>query len=225
LWANGQFLNALTLSDTVIAIPSLASSIDSLTFNKFTINHCCCTQYFNKTVTVTDTTITLFASYDDQKCRCDCFMAGSNTTFSCGPIKPGTYKIYVKEDIYCPTAVCITVETVNRPLPWGKITVKEGSPTQLFDEKSTKSKSVHSQLWYSSVEKKLIFNLLKAQYVIVTAYVVNGEKSTELSSKKYLAAGTHSFRMDQQRFKSGVVIIHVKGEDFSEVRMINLTKQ
>jgi len=226
-WARGDALFAGTLSDTVTVKPQQPTTNDSLFLTIRTPNHCCCTQYYNKKITVSDSTISLFDSYDERNCQlCDCLVAGSNIVFSTGPISAGKYKIFWSEDMYCPPGqICPAIALVARLTQVGEISVKPGtSIDQLFELKTNKSKSNHSVLSYSGADKKIILKLSKAQNILVTAYIVNGEKSTELSSKKYLPAGIHSFRMDLQRFKSGVVVIHVKGENFSEVRMINLAK-
>ena len=155
-----------------------------------------------------------------------CLIAGSYSEFSCGPIEAGTYKIFNSEDMYCPPGqLCPAIAMLIRLNQVGTVTVRAASPVnQTTVSKILKQKSSHSVLFYSSAEKKLVLKLAKPQYVLVTAYIVNGEQSKELSSRKFLPAGIHSFKMDLQRFKSGVVIIHVKGENFSEVRMINLAK-
>lgn len=224
--AKSDILFASTTDDAVRVNPVQPSTADSLVFNVLSVNHCCCTEYFNKKVSVSDSTITLFASYNDRNCQhCECLLDGSNNVFSCGPLKEGKYRILGSEDMYCPPGqICPAIDLPVRLLKLGEIKIKAAHSTDVFDAKNSKSKSSHSMLWYSSTDKKITFKLSKAQYVLVTAYIVNGEKSTELSSKKFLPAGVHSFRMDQQRFKSGVMVIHVKGDDFSEVRMINLTK-
>jgi len=228
-WPWTAITNAATVSDTVTVVPVKPSENDSLTISLRTSNHCCCTQYTNQKVTVNDSAmaIYLFDSYNEQNCpSCECFVAGSTIKFSSGPIPAGKYRVFWSEDMYCPPGkICPAIAIPVHVVQVGEIIVTPEHSTDLIpDSKVTKSKQIHSVLSYSGADKRVILKLAKSQFVLVTAYVVNGEKSTEFSSKKYLQAGTHSFRMDQQRFKSGVVVIHVKGENFSEVRMINLTK-
>ena len=227
LWGRGGALFAADFPDTVTVIPQQPSATDSLVLTLRTDNHCCCTQYFNKKVTVSDSTINLFDSYDERNCpSCECLVGSSNIVFSSGAISPGKYKIIWSEDLYCPPGqICPAIAIHGAAAMVGEVTVKPATSIEdIFDSKIGKSKPTHSVLSYSAQEKKLILNLSKAQSVLVTAYIVNGEKSSELSSRKFLPAGIHSFKMDTQRFKSGVVILHVKGDDFSEVRMINLSK-
>jgi hypothetical protein len=214
---------ASTLSDTVLISNS---SNDSLNFTLYTSNHCCCTHFFNKKISIFDSTINLYAEYDDKNCdTCDCMLDGANTNFSCEEIKSGKYQVNFSEDLYCPPGhICpaIAIHVANKHV--GSITVVNEQVSDLVEQAKPKTKSSHSILTYSGAEKKLILKITKPQIVYVTAYIVNGEKSTQLSSKRFLEAGTHTFRMDQERFNSGVVVIHVKGENFSEVQMVNLTK-
>ena len=156
-----------------------------------------------------------------------CLMAGFNTTFSCQPIKAGKYKIMYSEDMYCPPGkMCPAIALVIRIRQVGEIVVRPASKSTglTLDSKKLRQKLPRQILSYSSAEKKLIIRINKPQYVEVTAYIVNGGKTTQLSSRRVLPAGSHSFRMDDERFSSGVAIIHVKGENFSEVKMINFTK-
>ena len=226
-WANNNVLFAVGPSDTVTITPEKPTTDDSLIFRAYNADHCCCTQYRNKLVTVNDSSIILSSAVNEKNCKtCFCFAAGSYTEFSCGPIESGTYKIFKSEEIYCPPGqLCPAIAIPVRLIQIGEVTVRAAFPVnQSTASKIARQRSSHSVLFYSSAEKKIILKLAKAQFVLVTAYIVNGEQSKELSSRKFLPAGTHSFKMDLQRFKSGVVIIHVKGENFSEVRMINLAK-
>jgi hypothetical protein len=221
----GGILAAASDTDRVLVTPDNPTTNDSLIFSYHGVDHCCCTEFYNKKVTISDSTISLFASFDEENCKvCRCFMAGFNTTFSCQPIKAGKYKIYYSEDMYCPPdQMCPAIAMIIRSKLVGEIVVKPASISTGFagEPKRLRQKLPRQILSYSSAEKMLIIRIAKPQYVTVTAYIVSGEKTTQLSSRKFLPAGAHSFRMDQERFASGVAIIHVKGENFSEVKMIN----
>lgn len=223
---NTYLFASAELADTVTVIPSKPSSDDSINFSLFNSSLCSCTEYFNKNVTVSDSTITLFAEYDDKNCNFNqCLKSGSTTLFSCGPIHAGKYKIFKSQDIYCPPGQpCPLIATPDRKELVGEVTVDAPHLAKQSEKEITRSRSSSSVLSYSSSEKMLTLRIAKAQFVMVTAYIINGEKTKEFSSKKYLPAGTHPFRMNLERFSSGVVVIHVKGENFSEVQMINLAK-
>jgi hypothetical protein len=217
------------VSDTVIVVPENPTISDSLIFNYHGTDHCCCAGLHNPKVTVSDSTISLFVSVDEEPCKaCMCFAAGFNTTFSCQPIKAGKYKIFYSEDMYCPPGkMCAAIALVVRSRQVGEVVVRSSPKTtgQMSEPKKSRQKLPRQILSYSSAEKKLIIRITKPQYVTVTAYIVSGEKTTQLSSKRFLPAGSHSFNMDQERFASGVAVIHVKGENFSEVKMINFSKE
>jgi hypothetical protein len=223
LAGSGAFADVST--DTVLVSPADPTTDDSLHFDLHGSDHSCCVQLYNKKVTVNDSGISLFASFDDGKAAsCRCLMAGFTTRFSCQPVKAGKYGIYYSEDLYCPPGqMCAAIALVVRSRQVGEVTVRPvpKSTEATVALKKHRQKTPAPVLSYSSSERKLIIRIAKPQYVIVTAYIVNGEKTTQLSSKRFLPAGTHSFRMDKDRFNTGVAIIHVKGEDFSEVKMIN----
>jgi hypothetical protein len=215
--------------DTVIVTPAQPTTNDSLLFSYHGIDHNCCTQFYKKKVTVSDSSISLFSSFDDENsAACMCLIAGFNTTFSCQAIKPGAYKIFYSEDMYCPPGkMCAAIELLRPSKQVGEIVVRPSpiSPTGVVSEmKKYRQKTLRPIVTYSSAEKKLMLRITKPQFVEMTAYIVNGEKSTQLSSRKFLQAGTHSFSMDEERFSSGIAVIHVKGESFSEVKMINFAK-
>jgi hypothetical protein len=226
IFANGIFLVGSEISDTVKVKPLKISTIDSIYFSLFDAAHCSCTKYYNKNVSVSDSTITLFAQFDEKDCNLkECLKTGSSTEFSCGPIHAGVYKIFKTEDIYCPPGQpCPLVVTQDNKEFVGELTVTNDYLGKQIENGPGNAKSVHSVLSYSSAGKMLTLRITKAQFVQVTAYVINGEKTKEFSSKKFLPAGIHPFRMNFDRFSSGVVVIHVKGENFSEVQMINLAK-
>jgi len=214
-------------ADTLSVRPSRPTDVDSVIFTIRTFDHCSSTQYYHKNCTVNDSEIILFAEYEDKECRKSLSpIAPSIYSIASGPINAGTYKVYKTEDLYCkPGSICPAIAVNGEKTFLGEVTIK---PVSGFEKKiSERSEAAgrrKSLVTYSSARKEITFRLDKAQNVTVTAYIVNGEKSSELSSKKYLPAGAHSFHMDRQRFPSGIVVIHVKGENFSDVQMINLTK-
>lgn len=220
--AKGSYLFASELVDTLTITPAKPTVNDSIYFSLFNVTHCSCTNYYNKNVVVSDSTITLFAEYDEKDCNLrECLKSGSTAVFSSGSIHEGHYKIFKSEDIYCPSGEpCPLIATPDRKELIGEVTVYATH----MAKKSSKSGPSPTVLSYSSNEKTLTLRITRAQYVMVTAYIINGAQTKEFTSKKYLPAGSHPFRMNLARFSSGVVVIHVKGENFSEIQMINLTK-
>ena len=96
-------VNAQGSNDTVTVSPQKPTFLDSLHFDLYNASRCCCTRYYSKNVSVTDTTIMLSFQYDDSLCMlCDCLVAGNHTQFACGSQKAGKYGIYKAESMYCP---------------------------------------------------------------------------------------------------------------------------
>ncbi|MGB7566602.1 MAG: hypothetical protein WBM07_01970, partial [Chitinivibrionales bacterium] len=177
--ANTYLFASSELSDTVTVIPSKPSSDDSINFSLFNSALCSCTEYFNKNVAISDSTITLFAEYDDKNCNLNrCLKSGSTTLFSCGPIRAGKYKIFKSQDIYCPPGQpCPLIATPDRKELVGDITVDAPGLARQSEKEITRPKPSSSVLSYSSSEKMLTLRITKAQFVMVTAYIINGEKT------------------------------------------------
>jgi hypothetical protein len=224
--AKSSYLFASELTDSVTVAPVKPSANDSICFSLFNAAHCSCTKYYNKNVAVSESTITLFAQYDEKDCNLrECLKTGSTTLFYSGPVQTGNYKIFKTEDIYCiPGQPCPLIATPDRKEWVGEVTITAPRLAKQSEKEINKLLSSSSVLSYSSANKMLTLRITKAQFVMVTAYIINGAKTKEFTSKKYLPAGIHPFRMNLERFSSGVVVIHVKGENFSEVQMINLAK-
>ena len=96
---------AIPLKDTVYVTPPNPSTKDSLHFDLFNASLDCCTQYYNKIASVSDTTIILSFEYATNP-ACACIAAGSHTAFACGPQKAGKYAIYKEQSVYCSTPPC-----------------------------------------------------------------------------------------------------------------------
>jgi hypothetical protein len=217
--------SAGALSDTIVVSPGSPTTEDSLKLTFRGLDHNCCVQFYNKKVTVSDSSIYLFESFDDSKSSaCRCLVAGFSSQFVCEPLKAGRYKIFYSEDAYCPPGMaCAAIALIIDKRQVGEVLIQPAakSTSAAGNAKRHGQKSDLPVLSYSNAESKLFIRIAKDQCVTVTAYIINGEKTTQLSSKKFLPAGVHSFRMDKKRLNAGVAVIHVKGETFSEVKMIN----
>ena len=75
---------------------------------------------------------------------------------------------------------------------------------------------------YSAATKTLTLNIVKSQFVSVSAYVLNGQKITQLSCKKYMPAGAHTISLKNSALANGIIVFRVEGEGFSSVKRINL---
>jgi len=116
--------------NTVFVDPQEPTINDSLEFSLYTVDNCCCSQYYHNTVTVeSDSQIFLSYQVDNNMClACRCLIAGSVTTFSSPPVAAGTYSIYNAEEPYCAEGDdCPAIAIVPRLV--GTVTVI-GNPTR-----------------------------------------------------------------------------------------------
>ena len=77
-------------------------------------------------------------------------------------------------------------------------------------------------LSYSASTKTLSLCIPKSQNVSVSAYVLSGQKISQLSTKKFLTAGTHSISLKNASLANGIIVFRVEGEGFSASKRINL---
>jgi hypothetical protein len=75
---------------------------------------------------------------------------------------------------------------------------------------------------FNSATSSLQFALERPQNVRISAYLLNGKAVKELSSERFLAAGNHVVSFDRLRAMHCVLVVLVKGEDFSEIKRIRL---
>jgi len=100
----------ITLRDTVLVLPPNPTAKDSLTFNLYLADACCCSGIYKQSVSVSDTIIYLSYEIDNNPCMlCDCMAAGKTIVFKSKPLKAGSYAIYEAPSTYCPP---------NQPCPY-----------------------------------------------------------------------------------------------------------
>jgi hypothetical protein len=81
-----------------------------------------------------------------------------------------------------------------------------------------------SAVTYAPAQQRLTISLSHGQYVNVNAYLLTGEKVEQLSARKFLSAGDHSYSMSRSRARAGVVLLRISGDDFSASKRIELLK-
>jgi hypothetical protein len=90
-------------NDSVYATPPKPLTKDSITYNFYDADACCCAQFVNPMVLVQDSMVILFFSVNTNPCMlCDCMGIGKWYAFKGGRLKAGRYGIYRQENIYCP---------------------------------------------------------------------------------------------------------------------------
>jgi hypothetical protein len=92
----------VALGDSVQVAPTHPTVKDSLTFNLFLADACCCTGFYNQSASVVDSIIYLNYEIDNNPCMlCNCMAAGKTISFTHSPLKAGIYAIYKAPSIYC----------------------------------------------------------------------------------------------------------------------------
>lgn len=213
--------NAQGSNDTVTVTPQKPTFLDSLHFDLYNASRCCCTQYYSKNVSVTDTVITLSYEYNDSLCMlCLCLVAGSRTQFACGPQKAGKYSIYKTESKYCPGPICPAGPIMIKRV--GEVTVY--APTSAAREKPSIATGILSpiSILRSSSGMILQLNLENAQAVSVHVYSANGACLATLLSGQYLSRGVHSIDLNSLNKINGVMIIRAKGATFSASKILKV---
>jgi hypothetical protein len=89
--------------DSVYTTPPKPLTKDSITYNFYDADACCCAQFVNPVILVQDTMVILSFSVNTNPCMlCDCIAAGKWYAFKGGRLAAGRYGIYRQENIYCP---------------------------------------------------------------------------------------------------------------------------
>jgi hypothetical protein len=78
---------------------------------------------------------------------------------------------------------------------------------------------------YAASTKTLSLVIPRSQNVSVSAYVLNGQKISQFSTRKFLTAGTHSIRLGNAALSNGIIVFRVDGEGFSLVKRISLVEE
>ena len=171
--------------DSITFTPANPVSTDSIDFNLYNASLCCCTAYYNKSVSVYDTTIYLSYTFDETICQiCDCMGSGSWANFSTGPLAAGKYAVYKAGNPYCPPGRdCMPASLA--PVRVGTLVVEPS--TGVFYQARAK---VQNGFKLNSNGTTLLLNLTKSSDFRLRAYDLQGVLLGELLSRK-LPAGSH----------------------------------
>jgi hypothetical protein len=178
------------LKDTVYVTPLKPSVKDSLHFDLFNASLGCCTQYYNKIVSVSDTIITLsFQNLDTSKCAC--LVAGSHTAFACGPQKAGKYAIYKAQGIYCaPPGPCPLIAGPIQLVRVGEVTVSTTAAVR--PALATAELGDGLVLWQSKSAIQMDFTAKQTGHVQMNVFNARGSLVGQLYNGQ-LSAGLHRF--------------------------------
>jgi hypothetical protein len=177
----------VALKDTVTVTPKSPTTKDSLHFDLFNASLDCCTQYHNNQVTVTDTVIMLSFQYLNAG-NCRCLIAGSHTTFACGPQKAGKFAIYKVQSIYCPPGqVCPLAPGPIQLVRVGEVVVSSTSVADQGHEPALRDGLI---LWQEKNTLKMDYTLKQPGSVRVNVYNARGVLAGQIYNGQSLA-GPH----------------------------------
>jgi hypothetical protein len=124
--AAAQFTAA---GDSVYTTPAKPTTKDSITYNFYDSDACCCAQFVNPTVSVSDTIVYLSFSVNTAPCQlCKCAGTGAWNAFKGGTLKAGKYAIYREQSFYCPPgSLCPAIALL--PVRIGQVVVAPDTTT------------------------------------------------------------------------------------------------
>jgi hypothetical protein len=107
--------------------PAQPTTADSIRFQLFDSNGCCCAAYiYDSVLSVSDTTIILSFKADYDPCMlCDCALLGRWLPYKTAPLKTGTYGVYRLYDPCYPGKICPKI--LIQPVRIGQIIVTPSS--------------------------------------------------------------------------------------------------
>ncbi|NLG17515.1 MAG: hypothetical protein GX556_09330 [Fibrobacter sp.] len=199
-------------NDTVLIDPLEPADTDSLTFSLFTTGHCCCSDFWNKGVSVKDTIIFISYIVSDTSCsKCDCESAGAWEQFKSAPIPAGHYAIYTSEVNYCPGEAC-HVEIMSKQV--GEITIDAASPIK----QTVIRKNLPETASLKTLGSNLLISLRQSSLITLKIYDIQGALLSEIQMGK-LPAGNHKVEMKKQGNvrASEMVIVQMNVDGVSRV--------
>jgi hypothetical protein len=118
--------------DSVYTTPAKPTTKDSITYNFYDSDACCCAQFVNPSVIISDTIVYLSFSVNTTPCQlCKCLAAGAWNAFKGGPLKAGRYSIYREQSFYCPPGTPCPMIAIL-PIRIGEVVVT--NPTSVGQE-------------------------------------------------------------------------------------------
>jgi hypothetical protein len=98
-----------------------------------------------------------------------------------------------------------------------------GGEQQRTSRAGTRLQTGQEILRYSPHARSLAIAIPSPQKVTISVYIINGQKVKQLSVEKHFSTGVHNYSLAEMRqFNSGLLVIEVQGETFSERKVINI---
>jgi len=207
--------------DSVWVEPSSPTDQDSITFNLFDLDMCCCAVVHGDTVGVVDTVIALSYSVDEAPCQlCRCFAAGAWIAFKTGPLAAGTYAVYKLKSLYCPPGqACILVAPQYARV--GEVTVR--STTVSREAVTSRSNGSAARIRHSPGESAFSVEFERDTKASIEVYAADGRRIATLARNRRLARGTHTFSLSGRHSASGAVTVAISTPDNTFARVVTNT--
>jgi hypothetical protein len=175
--------------DSVYTFPAKPTIKDSITYNFFDEDACCCAQFVNPAVLVQDTMVILSFSVNTAPCQvCLCIAAGKWYAFKGGALKAGRYGIYRQENIYCaPGQACPPIAFL--PVRIGEVIV---SSTAVSSPMPTAPRTEGLALRQEGSTVDMSYSLNRSAHLRVTVFNARGMLVGRLYNG-LAGAGMHGF--------------------------------
>jgi hypothetical protein len=120
------------IGDSVYTTPARPTPKDSITYNFYDADACCCAVFVDPSVSIVDTMVRLTFSVNTAQCDlCRCILPGARQAFKGGPLKAGKYGIYRAQSFYCPPgSLCPAI--VILPVRIGEMVVSSSTTDVLW---------------------------------------------------------------------------------------------
>jgi hypothetical protein len=149
-----------------------------------------------------------------------CTMMATQISLAAGESKTMDYPAFADNDTS--SSLAITAKMIGYDRSASTVIVPVGKTTAVAPLSRKAADAKKQVISYSPSTKTLSLNIARSQFVSVSAYVVSGKKISQLSTRKYLTAGTHAIHLTNEALSNGIIIFRVDGEGFSAVKRVNL---
>jgi hypothetical protein len=149
-----------------------------------------------------------------------CTMMATQIVLAPGESKSMDYTAFSYNDTA--SAIAVTAKMIGYDRSASTVVVPIVKVTATLPVQKKMADAKKPVITYSASTKTLSLNITRGQNVSVSAYVLSGQKISQLSTKKFLTAGTHAISLKNASLANGIIVFRVEGEGFTAVKRINL---
>ena len=149
-----------------------------------------------------------------------CTMMPAQIVLAPGESRSMDYSVFSYNDTA--SAIAVTAKLIGYDRSASTVIVPITKVTAALPVQRKTADAKRPVITYSASTKTLSLNITRSQNVSVSAYVLSGQKISQLSTKKFLTAGMHSISLKNASLANGIIVFRVEGEGFSATKRINL---